>query len=108
MENLKEFQEVARKHGFVCVEETEDGTVLWLTRPTADAEDRMCIDSVTNSVTVFWETRIARQTWSDLGAPRLRDLRSLLLKYKFSVALGEITRIDNRWYVTHSGLLRLG
>jgi hypothetical protein len=56
VENLKEFQEVARKHGFVCVEETEDGTVLWLRRPTADAEDRMCIDSVTNSVTVFWET----------------------------------------------------
>jgi hypothetical protein len=31
----------------------------------------------------------------------------LLLKYKFSVALGEITRIDNRWYVTHAGLLQL-
>jgi hypothetical protein len=56
MGNLQEFQEVARKHGFVDVEETEDGTVLWLRRPTADAEDRMCIDSVTNSATVFWET----------------------------------------------------
>jgi hypothetical protein len=53
------------------------------------------------------EMRIARQTWSDLGASRLRDLRSLLVKYKLSVALGEITRIDNRWYVTHSGLLQL-
>jgi hypothetical protein len=31
----------------------------------------------------------------------------LLLKYKFSVALGEITRIENRWYVTHAGLLQL-
>jgi hypothetical protein len=30
-----------------------------------------------------------------------------LVKYKFSVGLGEITRIDNRWYVTHSGLLQL-
>jgi hypothetical protein len=30
-----------------------------------------------------------------------------LVKYKFSVAQGEITRIDNRWYVTHSGLLQL-
>ena len=53
------------------------------------------------------EMRIARQTWSDLGAARLRDLRTLLVKYKFSVTLGEITRIDNRWYVTHSGLLQL-
>jgi hypothetical protein len=54
MEKLTEFQAVARKNGFVDVEETEDGTVLWLRRPTANAEDRLCIDSVTNSATVFW------------------------------------------------------
>src|SRR5271154_3024154 len=53
------------------------------------------------------EMRAARQAWSDLGAPRLRDLRSLLVRYKFSVILGEITRIDSHWYVTHSGLLQL-
>jgi hypothetical protein len=53
------------------------------------------------------EMRVARQTWSDLGAARMRDLRALLVRYKFSVALGEITRIDNHWYVTHAGLLRL-
>jgi hypothetical protein len=53
------------------------------------------------------ELRAARQTWCDIGAPPLRDLRSLLVRYKFSVILGEITRIDSRWYVTHSGLLRL-
>src|SRR5271163_1913048 len=51
--------------------------------------------------------RFARQTWCDLGAPKLSDLRSLLIRYKFSVILGEITRIDSRWYVTHSGLLQL-
>jgi hypothetical protein len=53
------------------------------------------------------EMRVARRTWSDLGAARMRDLRALLVRYKFSVALGEITRIDNHWYVTHAGLLRL-
>jgi hypothetical protein len=53
------------------------------------------------------EMRFARQTWRELGAPKLRDLRSLLVRYKFSVILGEITRIDSRWYVTHSGLLQL-
>jgi len=53
------------------------------------------------------EMRVARQTWSDLGTARLRDLRALLVKFKFSIALGEITRIDNRWYVTHAGLLGL-
>ena len=59
----------------------------------------------TNSVQA--EMRAARQTWSDLGTPRLRDLRSLLVRHKFSVILGEIARIDNRWYVTHSALLHL-
>jgi hypothetical protein len=53
------------------------------------------------------EMRIARQSWPDLGALRLRDLRSLLVKYKFSVVRGEITRIDNHWYVTHAGLIQL-
>jgi hypothetical protein len=53
------------------------------------------------------EMRIARQTWTDLGARSLRDLRSLLVRYRFSVIHGEITRIDDRWYVTHSGLVQL-
>lgn len=56
MERLQAFQDAAHKSGFVDVEETEDGNVLWLKKPTANAEDRMCIDSLTNSVTVFWAT----------------------------------------------------
>jgi hypothetical protein len=56
MEKLKAFQDVARNNGFVDVEETDDGTVLWLKKPTADTEERMCVDSLTNSVTVFWAT----------------------------------------------------
>jgi hypothetical protein len=56
MEKLKAFQDAARSNGYVDVEETDDGTVLWLKKPTADAEDRMCMDSLTNSVTVFWAT----------------------------------------------------
>jgi len=53
------------------------------------------------------EMRAAKQTWGDLGSRKRRDLRSLLLKYRLSVILGEITLIDGRWYVTHSGLLQL-
>jgi hypothetical protein len=56
MEKLKAFQDLARSNGYVDAEETNDGTVLWLKKPTADAEDRMCVDSLTNSVTVFWAT----------------------------------------------------
>jgi hypothetical protein len=56
METLHAFQDVAHNTGFVDVEDTEDGTVLWLKKATANAEDRMCVDSMTNSVTVFWAT----------------------------------------------------
>jgi len=56
MNALKEFQDVARRNGFVDAEETDEGTVLWLRRPTTNAEDRLCIDSVTKSATVFWAT----------------------------------------------------
>jgi hypothetical protein len=56
MEKLRAFQDVARKNGFVDAEETDDGTVLWLKKPTSNAEDRICVDSKTNSVTVFWAT----------------------------------------------------
>jgi hypothetical protein len=56
MEQLKAFQDLARSNGFVDVEETDDGTVLWLKKPTANAEERMCLDTLTNSVTVFWAT----------------------------------------------------
>jgi hypothetical protein len=54
MEKLQAFQTAALKGGFVDAQETEDGTVLWLRKPTAEAEDRMCIDRMKNSATVFW------------------------------------------------------
>ena len=36
--------------------ESEGGTVLWLRKATVDAEDRICLDSLTNSATVYWAT----------------------------------------------------
>jgi hypothetical protein len=88
MEKLREFQEAAREHGFIEVEETKDGTVLWLKKATADAEDRMCIDSLANSVTVFWATipwKInsrtfrsvsALQEWFTATAPRKPSIKT--------------------------------
>ena len=53
------------------------------------------------------ELKLARRAWGDVGPVRLAELRQLLQRYKLSVALGDVTELDNRWYVTHSGLLRL-
>jgi hypothetical protein len=58
MERLQAFQTAARQGGFIAVNESAAGTVLWLRKNTPDTaretHQRMCIDSLTNSVTVYW------------------------------------------------------
>jgi len=58
MERLQAFQTAAREGGFVEVNETAQGTVLWLRKKAPDTaremHQRMCIDSLTNSATVYW------------------------------------------------------
>jgi hypothetical protein len=71
MEKLKDFQDLARKNGFLDAEETEQGTVLWLRRPTTNAEDRLCIDCVAKSATLYWATmpwRINSKTFLAVSA----------------------------------------
>jgi hypothetical protein len=53
------------------------------------------------------QLHLARRRWGSLSRTRLDELSILLQRYKFSIALGEITDLNNRWYVTHSGLVRL-
>ncbi len=50
---------------------------------------------------------LARSTWGPLSRFAAQGLLELLAKYHFSVVLGDIQYLDRRWYVTHSGLLRL-
>jgi hypothetical protein len=58
MIRLQAFQTAAREVGFVKVSESGEGNVLWLRKRTVDVStqthQRMCIDSLTNSVTVYW------------------------------------------------------
>lgn len=53
------------------------------------------------------QLRLAKRRWGSLSRTRLDELSVLLQRYRFSVALGEITDLNNRWYVTHSGLVQL-
>jgi hypothetical protein len=53
------------------------------------------------------EINIARRTWGELGAAKFAELRALVRRDRVSVALGDVCYIENRWYITHSGLLRL-
>ena len=49
----------------------------------------------------------ARVAWGHIPRLSLRGLEELTRKYGLSVALGDVYYIDERWYVTHAGLLRL-
>ena len=53
------------------------------------------------------ELRLARRKWPDLQESRMKELRLLIQRHRISVGLGEVTCLDNRWYITHSGLLQL-
>ena len=64
MDTLQAFQAAAHEGGFVESEASEDGTVLWLRRQAQDAStkthQRICLDIVTNSATVYWMSDLGR------------------------------------------------
>jgi hypothetical protein len=51
--------------------------------------------------------RLAQTTWGVLPRTALHSLRKITRVFGLSVALGDIQLIDGRWYVTHTGLLRM-
>src|SRR4051812_31836024 len=51
---------------------------------------------------------LAKELWCDRLTPlQLEQLKILSEKYFFSIANGDLLLVDSRWYVTHTGLLRL-
>lgn len=60
-----------------------------------------------NSRLVRAEIKIARRIWGEVGAAKLAELRALIQRNGVSVALGDICYMENRWYITHAGLVRL-
>jgi hypothetical protein len=51
--------------------------------------------------------RLAKQRWAGLPRIALIALTELSREYRLSVALGDLLYIDERWYVSHAGLLRI-
>jgi hypothetical protein len=51
--------------------------------------------------------RVAKRIWGRLPAGATDCLKELTHEHNLSVAAGEILMIDGRWYITHSGLLRI-
>jgi hypothetical protein len=78
MVKLQAFQTAAREGGFFAEKESAEGTVMWLRKNTPETaretHQRMCIDSLTNSVTVYWMTvpgEVNSKTFR--GVPELQE-----------------------------------
>ena len=48
-----------------------------------------------------------RERWGSLDRAAIRALNELLKDHDFSIFAGDLTRLEGKWYVTHTGLLRL-
>jgi hypothetical protein len=51
--------------------------------------------------------KLARALWGGLSKTKLDELRALVESHSLSVALGDVRFLEQHWYVTHAGLLRL-
>ena len=51
--------------------------------------------------------QLARATWGPIPKAALKALVVLTERHALSVAAGDLQFLDGRWYVTHSGLLRI-
>jgi hypothetical protein len=49
----------------------------------------------------------ARARWSDLGGNAVSSLKGLTIDHRLCVARGDLILLEEGWYVTHTGLLRL-
>ena len=50
---------------------------------------------------------LATKIWGHLSETTSETLTGLTTKYALGVSAGDLILLDRKWYVTHSGLLRL-
>src|SRR5712675_196406 len=53
------------------------------------------------------QVKLARSVWGEIRPLLLLTLLEILRRHHLSVASGDLLLIDRRWYVTHSGLLKI-
>ena len=62
-----------------------------------------------NKTSPAWRSNVlcARRIWGQLPSTAINALKQLTKDLAVSVASGDLRFIENHWYVTHSGLLRI-
>lgn len=52
--------------------------------------------------------RLAKKHWpNEASKDNLESLKALTIRFRLSIASGDLLLLDGRWYITHTGLLRL-
>jgi len=51
--------------------------------------------------------RMARRVWTNLSRTALCRLKEIIEQHQFSIPAGDLSYLENGWYVTHTGLLGL-
>jgi hypothetical protein len=59
------------------------------------------------SNTLRTNLKLARSLWGNLDKGAFQALKELVEHYGFAIAAGDIISLQARWYVTHTGLIRL-
>ena len=62
---------------------------------------------MSNKETLQLELAQAEKTWGPLADGAVASFVSLVSTYNLSVVFGDLLYLNNHWYVTHTGLLRL-
>jgi hypothetical protein len=62
-----------------------------------------------NKTSPAWRSNVlcARRIWGQIPTTAINALKQLTKSLAVSVPAGDLQLLDNRWYVTHSGLLRI-
>lgn len=60
-----------------------------------------------NTKPFLLNARAAQTLWGEISATARKSLRQLTEELNLSVSAGDLQFLDGKWYVTHSGLLRL-
>lgn len=101
MDFIQAFRVAALKCGFVDMDECGDGTVMWLKRvaidTAAETQQRMCIDTVTDSATVYWtnvQGKLYSKTFRDVTALRQWMNNSTLVEQLNKVGLHSSSPAD--------------
>ena len=51
--------------------------------------------------------RLARKRWGALNSKSVQNLKTYSQEFGFSIMAGDLILLDDGWYVTHAGLIRL-